>query len=198
MIPSQRFSQQLQFIIEVDKLKQIYRQTFLSDGSRRENSAEHSWHLALMALLLEEYAAEHPIDISKVVRMVLIHDLVEIDAGDTFCYDKEGHQDKLLREKRAARRIFGLLPKDQAEAFDGLWREFETGETIEARFARALDRAQPVVHNYLTHGAAWQAHGVASQQVCERNQHIEQGSTKLWRYIRGLIDDAIAQGYLEK
>ena len=198
MTPSQRFSQQLQFIIEVDKLKQIYRQTFLSDGSRRENSAEHSWHLALMALLLEEYAAEQPIDICKVVRMVLIHDLVEIDAGDTFCYDKEANQDKLLREKRAARRIFGLLPKDQAEAFDGLWREFETGETIEARFARALDRVQPVVHNYLTHGAAWQAHGVASQQVCERNQHIEQGSTKLWLYIRGLIDDAIAQGYLEK
>ena len=198
MTPSQRFSQQLHFIIEVDKLKQIYRQTFLSDGSRRENSAEHSWHLALMALLLEEYAAEQPIDICKVVRMVLIHDLVEIDAGDTFCYDKEANQDKSLREKRAARRIFGLLPKDQAEAFDGLWREFETGETIEARFARALDRVQPVVHNYLTHGAAWQAHGVASQQVCERNQHIEQGSTKLWRYIRGLIDDAIAQGYLEK
>lgn len=198
MTPSQRFSQQLHFIIEVDKLKQIYRQTFLSDGSRRENSAEHSWHLALMALLLEEYAAEQPIDICKVVRMVLIHDLVEIDAGDTFCYDKEANQDKSLREKRAARRIFGLLPKDQAEAFDGLWREFETGETIEARFARALDRVQPVMHNYLTHGAAWQAHGVASKQVCERNQHIEQGSTKLWRYIRGLIDDAIAQGYLEK
>jgi putative hydrolase of HD superfamily len=198
MTPSDRFSKQIQFIIEVDKLKQIYRQTFLADGSRRENSAEHSWHLALMALLLEEYAADSPIDISKVVRMVLIHDLVEIDAGDTFCYDEAANGNKPQREKQAANRIFGLLPVDQGEALHSLWQEFECGDTVEARFARALDRTQPVLHNYLTNGAAWQAHGVRSAQVIERNQHIEQGSSRLWRYIRGIIDEAIDCGYLEK
>jgi len=146
-----RLLQQMQFVVEIDKLKRVLRQTLLTDGSRRENSAEHSWHIALMAILLSEYATE-PIDILRVVKMLLLHDLVEIDAGDTFCYDDRGHESKAEREMQAADRLFSLLPPDQASEFRALWDEFEAQETADAQFASTLDRLQPLLNNHQTQG----------------------------------------------
>jgi len=194
---SDRLQQQIAFVAEVDKLKHIFRQTLLLDASRYENDAEHSWHLALMAILLREYARED-VDVLAVVRMVVVHDLVEIDAGDTFCYDAKGNEDKADRERQAADRIFGLLPDDLGEELRALWEAFEKGETPEARFANALDRFQPLLHNYLTEGAAWKRHGVTSDQVVERNCHIEAGAPALWSYARAMIDDAVERGYLAR
>ena len=190
-----RLRQQIEFVVEVDKLKYVYRQTLLMDGSRRENDAEHSWHLALMAILLREYAREE-VDLLRVVKMVAVHDLVEIDAGDTFCYDEKGNEDKAERERQAADRIFGLLPQDLGDEIRALWEEFEEGRSPEARFANALDRFQPLLHNYRTKGAAWRKHGVTSDRVVERNRHIEAGSPALWGYARAMIDDAVERGYL--
>ena len=190
-----RLDAQIRFVIEIDKVKHVLRQTDLMDGSRRENDAEHSWHLAVMALLLAEYAAGD-IDLSRVVRMVLIHDLVEIDAGDTFCYDEEGAKDKAEREQAAADRIFAVLPDDQAVELRALWDEFEARETADAKFAASLDRLQPLLHNYHTQGAAWRRHGIVRSQVVARNQHIAEGAPALWDYARLLIDDAVARGYL--
>ncbi len=191
-----RIGQQIGFVIELDKLKHVLRQTWLMDASRRENDAEHSWHLGVMAMVLAEHAAEPGLDISRVVRMVLIHDIVEIDAGDTFAYDEVGALDKAEREETAARRLFGLLPQEQAETFRDLWREFEARETAEARFAASLDRLQPILHNYYTQGKAWRQHGITADQVIARNRHIEEGAPRLWEYVRRLIDDAVTQGYL--
>ncbi len=190
-----RLALQLGFVLEIDKLKQIARQTLLTDGSRQENDAEHSWHLATMAVLLSEYAAD-PIDVATVVKMVLIHDLVEIDAGDTFCYDEAGNADKAERETRAADRIFALLPDDQGEPLRRLWEQFEAQETAEARFAAALDRLQPLMHNYHTQGAAWRRHGITADQVMARNEHMKCGAPALWAYARGMIDEAVEKGYL--
>src|SRR5690554_5148412 len=139
----------MEFILEIDKLKQIYRQTLVTDGSRRENDAEHSWHLALMAMVLAEHAAQL-VDLLRVIKMVLIHDLVEIDAGDTFCYDGPAHNDKEEREYQAAQRLFSMLPEDQEQEFWQLWREFEAVETADAKFANALDRLQPMLNNTVT------------------------------------------------
>ncbi len=190
-----RLTEQLRFVLEVDKVKHILRQTLLTDGSRRENDAEHSWHLALMAPLLAEHAAG-PIDVTRVMQMVVVHDLVEIDAGDTFCYDDAGQATKLQRERQAADRIFGLLPADQRDWVRGLWDEFEARQSPEARYAAALDRLQPLMHNYATQGAAWRKHGVRAAQVRDRNRHIAAGGPELWRFVQGLIADAIARGYL--
>ena len=190
-----RLDAQIRFVIEIDKVKHVLRQTDLMDGSRRENDAEHSWHLAVMALLLAEYAAGD-IDLSRVVRMVLIHDLVEIDAGDTFCYDEEGAKDKAEREQAAADRIFAVLPDDQAVELRALWDEFEARETADAKFAASLDRLQPLMHNYHTQGAAWRRHGIVRSQVVSRNEHIAEGAPVLWEYARRLIDDAVTRGYL--
>jgi len=192
-----RFLQQIEFILEIDKIKQIGRQTLLLDKSRKENDAEHSWHLAVMAVLLGEYAAPGT-DINKVVRMVLIHDLIEIDAGDTFCYDEQGNVDKLEREQRCAQRIFAMLPADQAAEFHALWEEFEARQTNEAKFAAALDRLQPNMHNYFTQGASWREHGVTSDRVIERNQQMAEGSPLLWDYAKSLIEDAVRKGYLKE
>jgi len=191
-----RLQSQLAFIREVDRLKCIFRQTILMDKSRRENDAEHSWHLALMAVLLAEHARE-PIDVARVVRMVLIHDLVEIDAGDTFCYDEEGAKDKAEREERAAERIFGMLPEDQAAEFRALWDEFEAMDTPESRFAASLDRLQPLMLNAYTHGAGWRRHGIHADQVIERNAHIRDGSQALYEESIRLIENAVAQGDLK-
>jgi putative hydrolase of HD superfamily len=190
-----RLDAQIRFVIEIDKVKHVLRQTDLMDGSRRENDAEHSWHLAVMALLLAEYAAGD-IDLSRVARMVLIHDLVEIDAGDTFCYDEEGAKDKAEREQAAADRIFAVLPDDQAVELRALWDEFEARETADAKFAASLDRLQPLMHNYHTQGAAWRRHGIVRSQVVSRNEHIAEGAPVLWEYARRLIDDAVTRGYL--
>jgi putative hydrolase of HD superfamily len=191
----ERLERQLAFLREIDRLKGVVRQTLLLDGSRRENSAEHSWHLAVMALVLAEYAAE-PVDLGRVLAMLLVHDLVEVDAGDTFAYDPEAARDKAEREQTAARRLFGLLPPEQGDRLRGLWEEFESGRTPEARFAAALDRLQPLIHNYYTAGASWRRHGVTREQVLERTGAIASGSPALGAYARHLVDAAVAQGML--
>lgn len=191
-----RLERQMQFVLEADRLKQVFRQTLLMDGSRQENDAEHSWHLALMALLLQEHADAAELDLPKVVAMLVIHDIVEIDAGDTFAYDPQANTDKAEREQAAAERLFGLLPEDQGQWFRELWDEFEQRETGEARFAAALDRLQPLFHNYRTQGAAWRRHGVTCEQVIERNRHIAEGSRTLWELAERWIEESVRRGYL--
>ena len=190
-----RLERQLQFILEIDKLKLILRQTLLTDGSRRENSAEHSWHLAMMAILLAEYAPTQ-IDVLRVIKMLLVHDLVEIDAGDTFCYDVQSNENKAMREAEAANRLFGLLPEDQAVELRNLWEEFEAQETGEARFATALDRLQPFLHNQHTKGGTWQIHGITRGQVQRRMQPIEEGAPLIWPFVQKVIEDCVEAGYL--
>ena len=191
-----RLARQIEFILEIDKLKQVLRQTFLTDGSRRENDAEHSWHLAVMAVLLCEYAAEPELDLLRVVKMALVHDLVEIDAGDTFHYDEAGHEDKDRREQQAADRIFELLPVDQGAELRSLWEEFEARQTPEARYAAALDRLQPNLLNFRTQGRLWREHGVTSRQVIARNRHMAEGAPALWQYAESRIREAVAKGHL--
>jgi 5'-deoxynucleotidase YfbR-like HD superfamily hydrolase len=191
-----RLTQQIRFVAEVDKLKHIFRQTFLIGGERRENDAEHSWHLTLLAIIIAEHANEKNLDLLRVLKMLIIHDLVEIDAGDTFAYDTARRVDQHEREARAAERIFGLLPADQTREIRGLWDEFEARATAEAKFAAAVDRFQPMLLNCLTEGAAWQKHGVKRDQVIARNRHIAEGSTALWTYAAKMIDEAVANGHL--
>jgi putative hydrolases of HD superfamily len=191
-----RLAQQIEFIVEIDQLKQVLRRTYLIDKSRRENDAEHSWHLGLMAILLVEHAQQPQLDLLRVLKMVLVHDLVEIDAGDTFAYDEVGAVDKAARETAAAERIFDLLPTDQAVELRALWDEFEARQTPEAQYAAALDRFQPMLHNYRTQGKAWQEHGITADQVLARNQHMADGSPALWNYARRFVADAVAKGYL--
>jgi putative hydrolases of HD superfamily len=193
-----RLDEQMAFILEVEGLKQIFRQTLLPGDRRPENDAEHSWHLSLMAILLVEHARAPDLDILQVLKMVLIHDIVEIDAGDTFAYDEVGNEDKEQREKAAADRLFNLLPTDQAEALRALWDEFEERMTPEAQYAAALDRLQPLLLNFHTEGAAWQRHGVKKAQVIARNEHIGEGAPALWQYARELIDKAVECGYLQE
>lgn len=193
-----RLARQVEFIVEIDKLKQVYRRTWLMDKSRRENDAEHSWHLGLMAILLLEHAQQPRLDLLRVLKMMLIHDLVEIDAGDTFAYDDAGALDKAERETTAADRIFGLLPADQAAELRAVWEEFEARQTPEAKYAAALDRFQPMLHNYCTQGKAWQEHGITADQVIARNQHMAEGSPALWEFARDFVADAVAKGYLQE
>lgn len=188
-----RLEKQLRFILEADKSKQVFRQTYLSDGTRKENDAEHSWHLALMCALLSEYANE-PIDVAKTMIMVLIHDLIEIDAGDTYAYDEAGNATKRERELKAADRIFKLLPDDQSAWLRGLWEEFEEAETPEARFALALDKVQPVLLNDATDGRAWKEHEVRVSQILNRNERTPAGSRVLWNHVEGLIEKNTALG----
>jgi putative hydrolase of HD superfamily len=190
-----RLKRQIGFIVELDKLKTIVRQSWLADGSRRENSAEHSWHVALMALVLSEHA-NADMDLARVVKLLLLHDVVEIDAGDVLIYDVAGNVSKPERERQAAERIYGMLPDDQAAELRALWEEFEMGETTEARFAASLDRLMPLLHNFLTEGRAWRHHGVTADQVLAANARIAAGSTALWDYARGLIDEAVERDYL--
>lgn len=192
---AERLEAQLGFVLEVERLNQVFRQTLLPGDRRRENDAEHSWHLSVMAMLLVEYAAAE-IDLLKVLKMLLIHDVVEIDAGDTFVYDPVGNADKAQREQQAADRLFGLLPADQASAYRALWDEFEQRQSAEARYAAALDRLQPLLLNLHTDGAAWQRHGIKKAQVIAHNEHIREGAPALWEYARKLIDSAVAKGIL--
>ena len=191
-----RLSSQLRFIVEVDELKHVLRQTLLPRDQRRENDAEHSWHLALMAVVLAEHA-EGGVDPLRVVKMALIHDLVEIDAGDTFAYDEEGHADKEKRERAGAERIFALQPAEQGGEMRGLWEEFEARDTADSRFAAALDRLQPLLLNYASGGDTWRRHGVRRDQVVARNRHMEEGAPTLWRFTADLIERAVAEGKLE-
>lgn len=178
-----RLEQQMAFIKEIDKMKKIGRQTYLSDVSRKENDAEHSWHLAMLCLILSEHANEK-IDMLHVMSMVLIHDLVEIDAGDTYAYDKAGNESKREREVKAAERIFHILPKDQAVYIRQLWEEFEEGVTMEAKFAHTLDNIQPIMLNDASGGKAWMEHQVELPQILDRNKNTKEGSKNLWEYAK--------------
>jgi len=192
-----RLEEQMKFIVEVDKLKKIVRQTYLSDGSRKENDAEHSWHLALMCCILSEYSNEK-IDVGKTMSMVLIHDLIEIDAGDTFAYDAIANQSKKEREQKAANRIFKLLPEDQERNIRSLWEEFEEGITPEAKFANTLDKIQPLLLNDAADGGSWKEHGVHLSQVLKRNEKTHLGSEILWEYAKNLIMDNVEKGHLQE
>ncbi len=189
----ERLRKQMDFILEVDKSKMVGRQTYLSDGSRKENDAEHSWHLALMAVLLSEYANEK-IDVLKTVTMVLIHDIVEIDAGDTYAYDEKGNETKRARELAAADRIFHILPEDQAKYMRSLWDEFEENVTAEARFAHSLDNSQPVLLNDAAGGPGWREHKVRAAQVYRRNEITGLGSETLWKFVDELFKKNIEKG----
>ena len=190
-----RLQRQIRFILEIDALKGVLRRTYLPGADRPENSAEHSWHVAVMAVLLAEHANE-PVDVARVVRMLLIHDVVEVDAGDTYVYDTAGAEAKAEREVRAADRVFGLLPEDQGRELRALWEEFEEGRTAEARFAAALDRLMPVLHNVHTEGRSWREHGITADRVIARNARMSEGSEALWEYARSLIEDAVEKGHL--
>lgn len=179
----ERLERIFQFIQEIDKEKFIGRQTYLSDGIRKENDAEHAWHLAVMTILLAGYANE-PIDVLKTVTMLLIHDIVEIDAGDTYAYDEEAKKTQSEREERAAERIFGLLPEEDGRTLYDLWREFEDQKTPEARFARTMDNLQPMMLNHATDGKAWTEHQVSLDQILKRNVNTGKGSEVLWDYAR--------------
>ena len=191
-----RFRQQIEFILEVDKLKHVLRKTILMDRSRRENSAEHSWHIALTVLILSEYAKDSKVDLFRVMKILLVHDLIEIDAGDTYCYDDQGRKDQARREKNAANRIFNLLPADQAAALRELWDEFEERKTPESKFANALDRLQPFLHNYFTEGQIWQENNIKSAQVKARMHPVDDGAPVLWKYVSSLIDEGVKRGFL--
>ncbi len=179
----ERLQKQIDFCLEIDKEKNIGRQTYLSDGKRKENDAEHAWHMAIMTLLLGEYANEE-IDLLKTIGMLLIHDLVEIDAGDTYAYDEAGKATQHEREAAAAERIFGLLPEDQGNRFRQWWEEFESGDTPESRFARTMDHIQPLMLNASTKGKSWKEHGIKLEQVLARNEKTPDGSSTLWDYAR--------------
>lgn len=194
---NQRLLNQIRFITEIDRLKQICRQNVVIGTTRNENDAEHSWHLAVMALLLSEYSAHKDLDTFRVVKMVLIHDLVEIDAGDTFCYDEKGYEDKDERERKAAERLFKILPEDQAKEIWELWREFEELCTPESRVAACLDRLQPLILNYNTGGYTWQKPGVNSAKVFKRNELLEKDMPELWEYVKEVVEDSIRKGYLQ-
>lgn len=192
-----RLQAQIQFIVEIDKLKHVLRQTLLMDQSRRENDAEHSWHLAMIAIVLSEYA-DPQVNLLRVLKMVLIHDLVEIDAGDTFCYDAIAVQDQSDREQKAADRLFGMLPENLGEELRSLWEEFEAKETLDAQFAAALDRLQPLLHNYYTQGGTWKMANVTEAQVRKRMAPVLIGSPVLGEFVEELIQDAIQQGFISK
>ena len=195
---NERLLKQIEFIYEIDKIKSIFRKTRLFDNSRYENDAEHSWHLAMMALVLGEHANEK-IDVSRVVKMVLIHDIVEIDGGDFIVYDTNAAKEKEAREQECAERIYGLLPVDMKEEFISLWQEFEERKSPEAKFAAAIDRAEPILQNCRTQGHSWQTHNISYDKVLEVNkQKIMDGSEDFWKYVQALLDDSVEKGYLNK
>jgi putative hydrolase of HD superfamily len=195
---NERLMKQIQFITEIDKLKRILRQNVVIGTAENENDAEHSWHMAVMALLLPEYSKDKDIDVLKVIKLVLVHDIVEIDAGDTFCYDEKAQESKAERELRAAGRIFNILPQDQAEEIMELWREFEDMQTPEAKFAACLDRLQPLILNYNTKGHTWQKPGVTSEKVLKRNEPLEKNTPELWEFVKYVVEDSIDKGYLKR
>ena len=192
-----RLARQVRFLVEADRLKEILRQTVLTGSRRREDDAEHSWHLCLCVLVLAEHADAPGLDVLRVLRMLIVHDLVEIDAGDTFAYDEAGMAGQHEREARAADRIFGILPEDQARELRALWDEFEERGTPEARFAAAVDRFQPMLLNACTGGHAWRKHGVTAPRVLARNAGVAAGSTALWEYAARMVAEAVRRGNLD-
>jgi putative hydrolase of HD superfamily len=193
-----RIEKQIQFIKEIDRLKTIKRQSYIADKSRQENDAEHSWHIAVMALVLKEHSNKPDIDILKVVSMLLIHDIVEIYAGDTFIYDEEGKKEQERKEEEAADKIFSLLPPDQEKEFRDLWDEFEAKGSNEALFAKSMDRLHPMLLNYYAEGETWKKHDVDSSMVRDVNSGIAEGSSVLWEYAEGMIEKAVDKGFLKR
>ena len=196
--PLGRLVRQIAFIAECDKLKEIFRQTLNTQRRRPENDAEHSWHLCLCVIVLAEHSNTPVLNVLRVLKMVIVHDLVEIDAGDTFAYDVAAMANQHEREAIAAERIFGLLPLEQAAEFRALWAEFEAKETPEAKFATAVDRFQPMLLNCRSHGAAWNRHGVTHDRVVARNRHIADGCSELWRYAEKMLQEVVDAGHLGK
>jgi len=190
-----RLEQQLSFLMEIDKQKEIVRQTYLADGSRKETDAEHAWHIAIMCMILSEYANE-PIDTAKTIMMLLTHDLVEIDAGDTYAYDIEGNSTKQERELKAAEHIYGILPPDQGKYLRELWDEFEAMETPESKFANMLDKIQPVFLTDQAEGKSWREHNVCSEQILSRNHRTHEGSEYLWDFVKRIIQKNIDLGFI--
>ena len=192
----ERFQKQLKFILEADKEKNILRQTHLSGHGRRENDAEHAWHMAIMIYLLKEYANEE-IDVAKAMMMALIHDIVEIDAGDTYAYDTAGLETQKEREEKAAERIFGMLPEDQKTELKSLFEEFEAYETPEAKFARAMDNFQPLLLNDSNNGGDWKEHGVCRSQIMGRHKKTRLGSEEIGQYSEELIMENVKKGNIK-
>ena len=195
-INSEKLKKQIEFIITIDEMKNVLRRNLVVDGSRRENDAEHSWHLAVMAMILEEYSADK-VDISKVLKIALVHDLVEVYAGDTFAYDVKGNEDKLDREIMAAEKLFGMLKDGQGDEIRALWDEFEAKETPESKYANAIDRLQPLVLNYLTNGHTWKLGDVHAPQIYKRMDIIRTATPELWHIVEGIISTSIESGLLK-
>ena len=189
--------QQLDFLLELDKSKSVYRQTYLSDGSRKENDAEHSWHLAVMVMLLSDYANEK-IDVLRTLKMVLLHDIIEIDAGDTYAYDVKANETKETRERLAADRLYGLLPQPQKEEYLKIWEEFEAMDTPEARFANTIDKLQPVMLTNAANGKSWKEHQVKESQIMGRNVRTHEGSEEIWQHFKKIIEENIENGNISK
>jgi putative hydrolase of HD superfamily len=194
---SENLLQQIKFIKEIDKLKYIQRKTKLFNSDRNENDAEHSWHLAMMTIVLAEHA-DFAVDVLKVLKMVLIHDIVEIDAGDTFIYDTVKNHSNTDEERLAANRIFGMLPQTQAEEFISIWEEFELGETNEARFAKSMDRLEPLLQNASNNGGTWAEFRVSYDKVYEKKKAIKEGSNSIWDYAESLINESVEKGILKR
>ena len=192
-----RLEKQIAFILEVDKEKNIFRQTHIHDYARQENDAEHAWHMALMIYLLKEYANEE-IDLAKTMMMALIHDVVEIDAGDAYAYDAKAQENQKEREQKAAERIFGLLPNDQAQELRSLFEEYEENVTPEARFARAIDHFQPMLLNDLNGGKDWIAHDVCQSQIMKRQERTKLGSEVIWERAKKIVEENVAKGHVRK
>lgn len=192
----ERFEKQKNFILEIDKEKEIYRQTHITGAARHENDSEHAWHMAVMTWLLAEYSNEK-IDVARTMMMTLVHDLVEIYAGDTYAYDTKGKETQELREKEAADRLFGMLPEDQGKELRSLWEEFEKYETAEARFAHVMDNFQPMLLNDSNGGIDWEEHKIARRQVEKRNEKTATGSKEIWDYMRSVIDKNVEKGSLK-
>ncbi len=188
---------QIEFIKEIDKIKYIQRRTCLLNSDRPENDAEHSWHLALMAIALSEHANK-PVDILRVLKMVLIHDIVEIDSGDVFVYDKSKSHKNTEEEFAAAKRIFGLLPENQAKELIDLWKEFEDGETDDAKFAKSLDKFEPLLQNFSNNGGTWDKYNVTYNEVYTQKKSINKGSDTLWEYAENLLNESVDKGILKK
>ncbi|MBQ8015158.1 MAG: HD domain-containing protein [Clostridia bacterium] len=193
---SEKIHSQIKFLITVDEMKNILRRNLLADGSRRENDAEHSWHLAIMAMILEEYSAEK-VDIERVLKIALVHDLVEVYAGDTFAYDTKGYEDKEEREIKAAEKLFGMLDPVQGAEIRALWDEFEAKSSPEAVYANAVDRLQPLILNYLTDGHTWKMGDVHAPQILKRMDIIRTATPELWHIVEGIISTSIENGILK-
>lgn len=192
-----KLEKQIAFIKEIDKIKYIERRTKLFNSDRRENDAEHSWHLAVMAIVLTQHA-NSDMDLLKVLKMVLIHDIVEIDAGDTFIYSTTKDHNNTVEELTAAKRVFGILPKEQADELIAIWEEFEAGETVEAKFAKSMDRFQPLLQNSSNRGGTWVEYDVPYSKIYDKKREIKYGSTTIWNYAEGLIDEGVKRGYIKK